>query len=57
MKTIIIEQWENEHYPLGTIKKHKLIEKSEHEIISILNHMAQMPAIARFGEASEVPAN
>ncbi|WP_195362488.1 hypothetical protein [Lactococcus lactis] len=57
MKTIIIEQWENEHYPLGTIKKQKLAEKTEHEIIFILNRMAQMPAIARFGEASEVPAN
>lgn len=33
MKTIIIEQWENEHYPLGRIKKQKLAEKSEHEII------------------------
>ncbi|USI47481.1 hypothetical protein M5C73_08885 [Lactococcus lactis] len=54
MKTIIIEQWENEHYPLGTIKKQKLTEKSEHEIIFILNRMAQMPAIARFGESSEV---
>lgn len=57
MKTIIIEQWENEHYPLGKIKKQKLTEKSEHEIIFILNRMAQMPAIARFGEASEVPTN
>lgn len=57
MKTIIIEQWEKEHYPLGTIKKQKLAEKTEHEIIFILNRMAQMPAIARFGEASEVPAN
>ncbi|MBK5077057.1 hypothetical protein IL308_09835 [Lactococcus lactis] len=57
MKTIIIEQWENEHYPLGTIKKQKLKAKAEHEIIHILNRMAQMPAITRFGEASEVPAN
>nr|DAU44763.1 MAG TPA: hypothetical protein [Caudoviricetes sp.] len=57
MKTIIIEQWENEHYPLGKIKKQKLAEKSEHEIIFILNRMAQMPAISRFVEASEVPAN
>lgn len=48
MKTIIIEQWENEHYPLGRIKKQKLAEKSEHEIISILNRMAQMPAIIKF---------
>lgn len=54
MKTIIIEQWESEHYPLGRIKKQKLAEKSEHEIIFILNSMAQMPAITRFGEASEV---
>ena len=54
MKTMIIEQWENEHYPLGRIKKQKLVEKSEHEIIFILNRMAQMPAIVRFGEASEV---
>ena len=37
MKTMIIEQWENEHYPLGRIKKQKLAEKSEHEIIFILN--------------------
>ena len=57
MKTIIIEQWENEPYPLGKIKKQKLAEKTEHEIIFILDRMAQMPAIARFGEASEVPAN
>ena len=54
MKTIIIDQWENEHYPLGRIKKQNLAEKSEHEIIFILNRMAQMPAIVRFGEASEV---
>ncbi|MEI3637672.1 hypothetical protein Tome2F_09195 [Lactococcus lactis subsp. lactis] len=54
MKTMIIEQWENEHYPLGRIKKQKLAEKTEHEIIFILNRMDQMPAIARFGEASEV---
>ncbi|MDM7655005.1 hypothetical protein QUD64_12820 [Lactococcus cremoris] len=54
MKTIIIDQWENEHYPLGRIKKQKLAEKSENEIIFILNRMAQMPAIVRFGEASEV---
>ncbi|ARE28432.1 hypothetical protein RU89_GL002334 [Lactococcus cremoris] len=54
MKAIIINQWENEHYPLGTIKKQKLSEKTEHEIIFILNRMAQMPAIVRFGEASEV---
>lgn len=54
MKLLIIEQWENEYYPLGRIKKQKLVEKSEHEIIFILNHMAQMPAIIRFGEASEV---
>ncbi|QGT53592.1 hypothetical protein CHPC974_001257 [Lactococcus phage CHPC974] len=54
MKSKIIEQWENEHYPLGRIKKQKLAEKTEHEIIFILNRMAQMPAIARFGEASEI---
>ena len=54
MKTIIIEQWENEHYPLGKIKKQKLAEKSEHEIIFILNRMDQMPAIVRFGEANEI---
>lgn len=48
MKTIIIEQWENEHYPLGRIKKQKLAEKSEHEIIFILNRMAQTPAIIKF---------
>lgn len=48
MKTIIIEQWENEHYPLGRIKKQKLAEKSEYEIIFILNRMAQMPAIIKF---------
>ena len=54
MKKIIIEQWENEHYPLGTIKKQKLAEKSEHEIIFILNRMAKMPAIARFGEENEI---
>lgn len=53
MKIIIIEQWENEHYPLGTIKKQKLKAKAEHEIIHILNRMAQMPAIVRFGEAIE----
>lgn len=50
MKTIIIEQWERNHYPLGTLKKQKLKEKAEHEIIFILNRMAQMPAIIRFGE-------
>lgn len=54
MKAIIINQWENEHYPLGRIKKQKLAEKSEHEIIFILNRMAQMPAIVRFGDLSEV---
>ena len=54
MKTIIIDQWENEHYPLGRIKKQKLAEKSEHEIIFILNRMAQMPAIVRFGEENEI---
>lgn len=54
MKSKIIERWENEHYPLGRIKKQKLAEKSEHEIIFILNRMAQMPAITRFGEVSEI---
>ena len=50
----IIKDWELAHYPLGRIKKQKLAEKTEHEIIFILNRMAQMPAIARFGEENEI---
>ena len=45
MKTTIIEQWENEHYPLGRIKKEKLMLKTKDEIISILDSMASWKSL------------
>ena len=41
----IIKDWEMAHYPLGRIKKQKLAEKSEHEIIFILNRMASWKSL------------
>ncbi len=57
MNEILINQWEEQHYPLSRMKKDKLMQKQPFEVISALKNMADMPAITRFGEASEVPAN
>ena len=57
MNEILIKHWEEQHYPLSRLKKNKLMQKQPFEVISALKNMADMPAIARFGEASEVPAN
>ena len=54
MNQIIIKQWENEHYPLSRLKKNKLMQKQPFEVISALKNMADMPAITKFGEASEI---
>lgn len=54
MNQIIIKQWEVQHYPLSRMKKNKLMQKQPFEVISALKSMAEMPAITKFGEASEV---
>lgn len=57
MNEILIKYWEEQHYQLSKMKKNKLMQKQPFEVISALKSMAEMPAITKFGEASEIPAN
>ena len=57
MNEILIKQWEEQHYPLSMMKKNKLMQKQPFEVISALKNMADMPAITKFGEVSEVSTN
>lgn len=41
----IIKNWELTHYPLGRIKKEKLMLKTKDEIISILDSMASWKSL------------
>lgn len=41
----IIKDWELAHYPLGRIKKEKLMLKTKDEIISILDSMASWKSL------------
>jgi len=54
MNEILIKYWEEQHYQLSKMKKNKLMQKQPFEVISALKNMAEMPAITKFGEASEV---
>ena len=54
MNEILIKHWEEQHYPLSRMKKNKLMQKQPFEVISALKSMADMPAITKFGEASEI---
>lgn len=54
MNEVLIKHWEEQHYPLSRMKKNKLMQKQPFEVISALKNMADMPAITKFGEVSEV---
>ncbi|WP_270225130.1 hypothetical protein [Lactococcus lactis] len=45
MKEKIIKDWESEHYPLGNLKKKKLLNKTKDEIISILDSMTSWKSL------------
>lgn len=58
IKTQIIEEFEIQHYPLGTLFKKKLMQADIYSIQGKLRSMEMMPAVVRFGgkqcNASEV---
>ena len=54
MKEKIIKDWESEHYPLGNLKKKKLLNKTKDEIISILDSMTSWKSLKGIANESFV---